>query len=137
MVGCVVLHLLVATNQSKMVWACLVLALDIPPSPFGGGLGGGLNRAPWSEGPQTWEDVEVTLKSGEKVKARRIIDLDSDEYLWKKSALHGVLGYQESGWPEALPFTPDYFRRSDENDDLQFYETPRLVYHMKASASRM
>lgn len=33
-------------------------------------------------------------------------------------------------WPEAWPYTPADFRRQDESPDDNFYDTPRLVYHI-------
>jgi Methyltransferase domain len=33
-------------------------------------------------------------------------------------------------WPEKWPFYPEDFKRQDESDDSQFYESPRLVYHI-------
>ena len=37
-------------------------------------------------------------------------------------------------WPEKWPFYPEDFKRQDESDDTNFYETPRLVYHIDDSA---
>lgn len=33
-------------------------------------------------------------------------------------------------FPEKWPFYPEDFKRQDESDDTNFYETPRLVYHI-------
>lgn len=37
-------------------------------------------------------------------------------------------------WPEKWPFFPEDFKRQDESEDEQFYETPRLVYHIDDNA---
>ena len=37
-------------------------------------------------------------------------------------------------WPEKFPFTPKDFLREDEGDDENFYNLPRLVYHIDEPA---
>jgi len=37
-------------------------------------------------------------------------------------------------WPTAWPYTPEDFKRSDEENDGVFYETSRLCYHIDESA---
>mmetsp|Transcript_48411 Transcript_48411/g.75588 ORF Transcript_48411/g.75588 Transcript_48411/m.75588 type:complete len:232 (+) Transcript_48411:3-698(+) len=37
-------------------------------------------------------------------------------------------------WPEKWPFTDADFKRQDETDDEEFYEQPRLVYHIDEKA---
>lgn len=37
-------------------------------------------------------------------------------------------------WPEKWPYTPADFKRQDESNDNQFYDNPRLVYHIDDSA---
>ena len=45
-----------------------------------------------------------------------------------KKPLHDELFARE--WPEKYPFPPEAFKRQDEQDDSDFYSTPRLVYHI-------
>lgn len=37
-------------------------------------------------------------------------------------------------WPEKWPFYPEDFKRQDESEDEQFYEAPRLVFHIDDAA---
>ena len=37
-------------------------------------------------------------------------------------------------WDAAWPYTADDMRRIDENDDTQFYDFPKLVYHIDEGA---
>ncbi|CAM9348257.1 unnamed protein product [Chrysoparadoxa australica] len=37
-------------------------------------------------------------------------------------------------WPDEYPFGPQDFRRQDESNDAQFYDQPRLVYHIDDGA---
>ena len=37
-------------------------------------------------------------------------------------------------WPAEMPFKPEDFFRSDQNDDGVFYTVPRLVYHIDETA---
>ena len=39
-------------------------------------------------------------------------------------------------WDAAWPYTADDMRRIDENDDTQFYDFPKLVYHIDEGAVR-
>jgi len=41
---------------------------------------------------------------------------------------------QDVRWDDENPFSRADFRRLDENDDLRFYDEPRLVYHIDAAA---
>ena len=51
-----------------------------------------------------------------------------------KKPLHDELFARE--WPEKYPFPPEAFKRQDEQDDSDFYSTPRLVYHIDEGAVR-
>ena len=39
-------------------------------------------------------------------------------------------------WPDEFPFPEAAFRRLDESDDTDFYDTPRLCYHIDEGAVR-
>lgn len=42
--------------------------------------------------------------------------------------------FKEPKWPAAWPYSPADFKRKDESDDIQFYDTPRLVTHIDDGA---
>ena len=77
-------------------------------------------------------DDEVEMM-GQKVVARRFVEAAVGMTLPKKP-LHDELFARE--WPEKYPFPPEAFKRQDEQDDSDFYSTPRLVYHIDEGAVR-
>lgn len=81
---------------------------------------------------ESFVDDEVTI-NGQKTIARRFVEADVG-MTFPKKALHDELFARE--WPKEYPFPPEAFRRQDEQDDRDFYATPRLVYHIDEGAVR-
>ena len=77
-------------------------------------------------------DDEVEMM-GQKVVARRFVEA-AVGMTFPKKPLHDELFARE--WPEKYPFPPEAFKRQDEQDDSDFYSTPRLVYHIDEGAVR-
>ena len=77
-------------------------------------------------------DDEVEMM-GQKVVARRFVEAEVG-MTFPKKPLHDELFARE--WPQKYPFPPEAFKRQDEQDDSDFYSTPRLVYHIDEGAVR-
>jgi len=79
------------------------------------------------------DEVELGPPVSQTVTARRFVEADVG-MTFPKTALHDKLFERE--WPEEYPFPPQAFGRQDEQDDSDFYATPRLVYHIDEGAVR-
>ena len=53
---------------------------------------------------------------------------------WRTNAVTAADVLKTPKWPEGWPYSPEDFKRTDEQSDGIFYESSRLVYHIDEPA---
>ena len=78
---------------------------------------------------------EVVKVGGEMVPTERFVEADVG-MRFPKFDISERLYAANGPWPDDFPFSPEAFKRQDEDDDADFYSIPRLCYHIDEGAVR-